>query len=102
MLDAPPGIFPIGDAAIARDPLCGQGLAHALTSGVTAARLLSEGSSWRVCSKLWGERTRNDWESYKRERQLAYAQETRWRDATLWATRAGAAVHCALSNDFTL
>lgn len=88
MLDAPAGIFPVGDAAIARDPLCGQGLEHALVSGVKAARLLSEGSSWRVRSRLWGERTRNDWESYRRQRRSAYAKETRWRDAPLWAMRA--------------
>ena len=89
MLDAPTGILPVGDAAIARDPLCGQGLEHALTSGVKAACLLSECSSWRACSALWGEHTRTDWESYRRQRQLAYAQETRWRDAPFWAARAG-------------
>lgn len=89
MLDAPAGIFPVGDAAIARDPLCGQGLEHALTSGVKAAHLLSASSSWQACSRLWDEHTRTDWESYRRQRQLAYAQETRWRDAPLWAARAG-------------
>ena len=89
MLDAPAGILPVGDAAIARDPLCGRGLEYALTSGIKAARLLSESSSWRACSRIWGEEIGTDWESYRHQRQLAYAQETRWRDAPLWATRAG-------------
>lgn len=87
MLDPPVGVVPVGDAAIARDPLCGQGIERAVTSGLAAARLLSLGLSPATCADIWRAQLVEEWQSYLRERERTYELETRWPAHPFWASR---------------
>ena len=91
MLDAPAGLLPIGAAAIARDPLSGQGLEHSVTDAVAASRLIASGRSPRQCQKLWKDRTLYDWITYKQQRAETYSAPTRWAHHQFWHAR------CALA-----
>ncbi len=88
-----PGVVPVGDAAIARDPLCGAGLEHALDSAVAAARLLAERPSHESARTIWSRRLNECWVAYRAERAAVYAREPRWRDHTFWARRSA---RCAI------
>jgi flavin-dependent dehydrogenase len=78
----------VGDAAMALDPLSGQGVYRALESGMRAAdgihralegsqRELSDYTSWVQAT----------YESHQRERRRMYRLEQRWPSATFWARR---------------
>lgn len=82
------GWFAAGDALMAFDPLCGQGVVSALSSGLQAAELLLEGGERqreRVMS--WMQTNAEKFSEYVRQRLRTYSIETRWSDSVFWRRR---------------
>lgn len=79
------GWLAIGDAAIARDPLSGQGMSMALEAGIAAADALADGRASAIdtyCARL-----ESDWIDYVRGRRHYYSSERRWSDDPFWLRR---------------
>ena len=79
------GWMAIGDAAISRDPLSGQGMLKALESAIDAARVLQAGSEEAI--RRYGDKMEKDWNVYVRARSNYYALENRWQDKPFWQRR---------------
>jgi flavin-dependent dehydrogenase len=81
---AGPGWVAVGDAAMAHDPLSGQGLVHALDTGMRgAAALLSDGEGTEAYrAAVWTRR-----QAYLRQRADVYRRETRWPASPYWRRR---------------
>jgi flavin-dependent dehydrogenase len=78
-----------GDAALALDPLSGQGILAALRSGIFAGYAMGDwirdgDSSALSRYKGFIERTRD---GYLQARRRYYSEELRWRDCTFWQRR---------------
>jgi flavin-dependent dehydrogenase len=80
----------VGDAAMAFDPLSGQGVYRALESGMRAADAIGrtvEGNQRALSDyAAWVQAT---YEAYRRERRWTYRLEHRWPSSTFWARRHG-------------
>lgn len=74
---------PVGDAALAPDPLSGDGLLRGLRSAAATAQALLAGDLSTHRRGLLDAVTR-----YLAERRAAYAAEGRWPDAPFWRRRA--------------
>jgi flavin-dependent dehydrogenase len=82
------GWLAAGDALMAFDPLCGQGVARALSSGLQAAELLLEGERRRRESVMaWTENNAQKFCEYVTQRLKTYSIETRWSDSVFWRRR---------------
>jgi flavin-dependent dehydrogenase len=84
-----PGVFAIGDAVIAFDPIASQGIFHALASAESAARAIE--------AQLGGEATSNTcyrdemqsvYARYREQLRASYAQVQRFQGAPFWRGRA--------------
>ena len=76
----------VGDAAIACDPLWGQGIVSALASGQSAAQAVTEGPE---ALAEFGTATQRRFNDYLRSRTYYYRRETRWPHSVFWARRQG-------------
>lgn len=74
----------VGDAAIACDPLWGQGVVTALESGLAAAESLTGRSG--TTAELTAAAARR-FRDYQRLRAYYYGRETRWPDSVFWTRR---------------
>jgi flavin-dependent dehydrogenase len=79
---AGPGWAAVGDAALAHDPLSGQGLVHALLTGMRGAEALCRGESITYANA----RAR-DGALYLRARRDVYRFESRWAGSDFWRRR---------------
>jgi flavin-dependent dehydrogenase len=77
----------VGDAAMAFDPLSGQGIYRALQSGIRAARVIDEHLAGDDSSEQYTLEIAQDFEKYMVRRTDYYARETRWSDAIFWRRR---------------
>jgi flavin-dependent dehydrogenase len=76
----------VGDAAVACDPLWGQGIVSALASGQSAAQALT-GRPEALTEFAFAAQRRFD--DYLRLRTYYYRRETRWPHSVFWARRHG-------------
>lgn len=81
---AGPGWMAIGDAAIARDPLAGQGMMRALDSAIKAADAIADGATLRFADMM-----EEDWADYIDARERIYRSERRWPNQPFWHARIG-------------
>jgi flavin-dependent dehydrogenase len=77
------GWVAVGDAALAHDPLSGQGLFHALVSGMRGADALRRGGIEAYCAAASARQA-----AYLRRRAEVYRRETRWPASPFWRRRA--------------
>jgi flavin-dependent dehydrogenase len=82
--DRAPGFCAVGDAAIALDPLAGDGVARALRSGLEAAEAVDGALSG---SPLAGSSTAERFASALERRARYYQMERRWPGAPFWLRR---------------
>lgn len=75
----------IGDAAMAFDPLSGQGMLKAIEGGKLAAETLIAGSKGAL--RGYAEEMEDGWRIYLRNRRANYAAERRWSDSPFWSRR---------------
>jgi flavin-dependent dehydrogenase len=76
------GWVAVGDAALAHDPLSGQGLFHALVSGMRGASALRSGGTEAYCAAALARQA-----AYLRQRNDVYRRETRWPSSSFWRRR---------------
>ncbi len=77
-----PGWFAVGDAALAFDPIAGQGLFNALRTGLAAAgAILAEAESG---ADAYAAELACVTAIYAKRRQALYAAETRWSGQAFW------------------
>lgn len=81
----------IGDAALAVDPLSGNGLFQALSTGLMAVAvvntLLRRPADASLAASFYEERARESFWRFARLGRDFYRQESRWPDAPFWAER---------------
>ncbi len=84
------GWLALGDAAAAMDPLCGQGVYRALSSGLAGAAAVAEALAGRSHALVDYRRgIERSYADYLRERQQVYSLERRWADEAFWRRRLG-------------
>jgi 2-polyprenyl-6-methoxyphenol hydroxylase-like FAD-dependent oxidoreductase len=79
------GWLAVGDSAIARDPLSGQGMTMAVEAGIAAAAALAAGR--RTAITAYCSRLESEWEDYKHSRHHYYNTERRWTNSAFWQRR---------------
>jgi flavin-dependent dehydrogenase len=78
----------IGDAALACDPLAGQGLTVALETGLAAAHAIGQGRPPSAPAlQRYAQALNAQWKDYLRQRAAVYQSEMRWLDAPFWIRR---------------
>ncbi|HEX7316675.1 MAG TPA: FAD-dependent oxidoreductase [Pyrinomonadaceae bacterium] len=78
----------VGDAAVAFDPLSGDGVLRALEWGPRAARAVLRAIDGDTSElEEYAGRLRDEWEVYRDRQRAFYARETRWPASTFWARR---------------
>jgi flavin-dependent dehydrogenase len=78
----------VGDAALAFDPLSGQGVCKALESGLSAGRAIDDCIAGRNASlQDFAVRAEESFDGYMRTRVKYYAQEGRWPTSAFWRRR---------------
>jgi flavin-dependent dehydrogenase len=82
--DRVPGFCAVGDAAMALDPLAGNGVARALRSGLEAAEAIDHALS---SSPLAGSQTAQRFVNALERRARYYQMEGRWTTAPFWLRR---------------
>jgi flavin-dependent dehydrogenase len=78
-----------GDALIAVDPLCGQGVTQALAAGLEVADWLASPPARDRTVPEWARRAAERFNRYMEERIAIYSRETRWRELPFWQRRLG-------------
>jgi flavin-dependent dehydrogenase len=81
---AGPGWVAVGDAAMAHDPLSGQGLVHALATGMRGAAALRSGGEGTDAYRAEASTRR---QAHLRQRAEVYRCETRWPASPYWRRR---------------
>lgn len=83
------GWLPVGDAILALDPLCGEGVCTALKTAAAAERIAArlEGESDAMTSYL--EETTGWFARYLEQRRRFYSRELRWPGSLFWQRRQG-------------
>jgi len=83
-----PGWLAVGDAAIAIDPLAGQGVHKALNAGIVAGRMVREDNVWALPTfASYAARARQEFNEYLRLRRQYYGREQRWPNRRFWSRR---------------
>lgn len=82
-----PGWFAVGDAALALDPLAGQGLFNALRTGLAAAKAILLGS--RAGEAAYAEELAQVSAIYFQRRKALYDAERRWLENDFWRGQRG-------------
>jgi flavin-dependent dehydrogenase len=78
----------VGDAAMAMDPLSGQGIYHALQMGLRAAQTISEQlAGKRAALAQYATHIDDSFNQYVRARAAYYQQEQRWPQVAFWQRR---------------
>jgi flavin-dependent dehydrogenase len=78
----------IGDAAQTYDPLSGQGLANALTSGIAAAEAICASAAGDDSAfSRFDQAFENQFEAYRRNHTKYYTLENRWPTRAFWKRR---------------
>ncbi len=77
-----PGWFAVGDAALAFDPIAGQGLFNALRTGLAAAEAILVGGT--EGPSAYAEEVERVTSVYAQRRQALYQAETRWSGQPFW------------------
>ena len=80
----------VGDAAASFDPLSGQGLFHALYSGLTGARTVRamlDGDRDGDATRRYRQEMDAIWHTYRRMLQASYGAERRYLDHAFWRRR---------------
>jgi flavin-dependent dehydrogenase len=85
--DGGAGWCAVGDAAFARDPLAGDGVARALRSAATVARRIDAALGTDATIDLRDSELAKKFADYTDRRASYYAMESRWTDAPFWARR---------------
>jgi flavin-dependent dehydrogenase len=81
-------LLAVGDAAIAFDPLYGQGVYKALQSGIRAAHALREHLAGNTSALAeYDEMLKRDYAQYLEFRHVFYRAEPRWPDSVFWQRR---------------
>lgn len=94
--------LPVGDAALAHDPLSGGGLAHALSSAVGAAATVVAhlgGDAGAVDG--WARAHASAVDGYLQTRSAIYGSERRWPAAPFWRRRHGVTPGAAASAELS-
>lgn len=82
----------VGDAAMAFDPLAGQGIYKALESGLLGAKVIREHLSGNASTSSamgdYVEARNRDFDQYLQLRRVFYARENRWPQSVFWQRRA--------------
>lgn len=87
-VSAGPTWLALGDAAAALDPLCGQGVYRALSSGLTAAAAVDAALAGRAAAVVDYRRgVESGYADYLRMRWQFYSLEQRWPAAVFWRRR---------------
>jgi flavin-dependent dehydrogenase len=82
------GWLAVGDAAVAYDPLSGDGVLRALDTGRRgAAAALSALSGDESAAHAYSRELLDEFEVYLRRQKAFYGRETRWADSPFWARR---------------
>jgi 2-polyprenyl-6-methoxyphenol hydroxylase-like FAD-dependent oxidoreductase len=77
-----------GDALMALDPLCGQGVTAAISSGIEVAAWLLGRPGWRDHNVPdWIDQVAARFNTYMQQRAHIYSLETRWQEALFWQRR---------------
>lgn len=77
-----------GDAAVAFDPLCGQGIYRALQSGIRAARAIDEHLAGSDNSgEQYALEIEQNFREFMTRRLYYYGRERRWSDSIFWRRR---------------
>jgi len=79
------GWIACGDASIAFDPLAGQGLFHALYTGMKAAEVIWSWARAQDASDLYSKEMGQIYRSYAMRRAHLYRAESRWRESPFWS-----------------
>lgn len=79
---AGPGWVAVGDAVLAHDPLSGQGLVHALLTGLRGAEALCRGET-----NTYAHARARECAQYLQARHDIYRLETRWARSAFWRRR---------------
>lgn len=82
-----PGWFAIGDAALAFDPIAGQGLFNALRTGLAVAKAILAGSD--AAARNYAEEIKHVASIYFERRKALYNAEPRWSDHDFWRMQLG-------------
>jgi flavin-dependent dehydrogenase len=78
----------VGDAAIAFDPLSGQGVYGALESGMLGAKAIQDHvNGINGAFEEYGQARKKSLAEYLRLRRAFYAEEQRWPHAAFWQRR---------------
>ena len=78
----------VGDARIAPDPLCGQGIIWAIDDAVSVVELLGR-SGWHALAEEMRARTKREVERYLVDRSYVYSSEKRFGSAPFWRSAPG-------------
>jgi flavin-dependent dehydrogenase len=91
---APTGWLPVGDAALAFDPLSSLGLSFALASAREAAAVITASLAGAGTAPLadYLAGLRAELSSYRRTHRDVYRREQRWSDRPFWRSRQGAII----------
>jgi len=85
------GVLRVGDAAMAVDPLSGNGIFQALSSAAVAPAvintLLRDPDRTDLALRFYDERVRHIFERFARIGRDFYRSETQWRDTAFWQQR---------------
>jgi flavin-dependent dehydrogenase len=78
----------VGDAALAMDPLSGQGIYHALRMGLRAAQAIGEQLAGKPAALVqYATHMDESFNQYLRTRAAYYKEEQRWPQAAFWQRR---------------
>jgi flavin-dependent dehydrogenase len=78
----------VGDAAQSYDPLSGQGVARALTSGMAAACAITQRNAGDTHAfDVFAENADQEFKRYQGDHRANYAREKRWQDSEFWNRR---------------
>lgn len=85
-----PGVFAIGDAVIAFDPIASQGIFHALASAESAANAIEAQLGGVATSQvLYRDEMQAVYARYRQQLKASYAQVQRFQSQPFWQRRSG-------------
>jgi flavin-dependent dehydrogenase len=83
-----PNVVLIGDAAMAGDPLSGQGVSRAVSSGLRAAAVaLSRAKDREAALIAYSDEVKNRFVEFLNALLLTYGQVSRWQNSPFWLRR---------------
>ena len=86
-----PGWLAVGDAALAFDPLAGQGVYRALLTATDVAPALRGSRGDGLALAAYADSTTRDFDRFLVDRSRHYKQEQRWPGSVFWRRRSSSA-----------